>query len=115
MASTGDLLRDLQSAHAAVGPIVATHLADNGEVVPHLLMADITRWLVAEGPEPAILAALERHYAEGDDDVQNVIALSFLENLLGEDVAVRWALGPRLADELRRMEDWKPDPDAPRI
>ena len=48
----------------------------------------------------------------GDDDVTNVIALSFLEGL--EDVAVRDALGPRLAAELAAMESWTPlDPDLP--
>jgi hypothetical protein len=115
MSSTGDLLRDLQAAHSTVPVLVATHLADHEHVLPHLLMADITRWLLTEGPQPAVLAVLERHYADGDDEVQNVIALSFLENLLGEEAAVRWALGPRLADELRRLEDWEPDADAPPI
>jgi hypothetical protein len=115
MSSTGDLLRDLQAAHPAVAGVVATHLADHDEVLPHLLMADITRWLVADGPQPAVLTILERHFTEGDEHVQDVIALSFLENLLGEDAAVRWALGPRLAAALRQMEDWKPDADAPPI
>lgn len=48
----------------------------------------------------------------GDDDVTNVIALSFLEGL--EDVAVRDALGPRLTAELAAIESWTPrDPDLP--
>lgn len=113
MSSTGDLLRDLQAADPAIGEIVAVHLADNGEVLPHLLMADITRWLVAEGPQPDVLHAIEHHHMLGDAHVQDVIAASFLENLLGEDAAVRWALGPGLAADLRRMEEWEPGPDAP--
>jgi hypothetical protein len=115
MSSTGDLLRDLQAAHPAIAALVATHLADHDEVLPHLLMADITRWLVARGPQPAVLAILDRHFSEGDEHVQDVIALSFLENLLGEDTVVRWALGPRLAAAFRRMENWRPDADAPPI
>jgi len=53
-----------------------------------------------------VLAILERHMTIGDDDVTNVIALSFLENL--EPGAVRDALGPRLAAELAAMESWTP-------
>jgi hypothetical protein len=115
MSSTGDLLRDLQAAHPAIAALVATHLADHDEVLPHLLMADVTRWLLAQGPEPGVLAILEQHFAEGDEHVQDVIALSFLENLFGEDAPVRWALGPRLGAALRQIEDWKPDADAPPI
>ena len=36
-------------------------------------------------------------------------------HLLGEGAAVRAALGPHLAAELARMEDWRPDIDAPPI
>lgn len=113
MSSTGDLLRDLQAADPEVGRIVTEHLGDHDEVLPHLLMADITRWLVAVGPRTRVLDVLERHSLSGDPRVQDVIGASFLENLLGEDAAVRMALGPHLAAELARMEGWRPDIDAP--
>jgi hypothetical protein len=108
MSSTGDLLRDLQAAHPAVGRLVVAHLAEYDEVLPHLLMADVTRWLVAEGPEMRVLDVLEYHAAAGDAHVQDVIGASFIENLLGEDAVVRSALGTRLAAELRHMEEWDP-------
>ena len=113
MSSTGDLLRDLQAADPAVGSIVKEHLADHDEVLPHLLMADITRWLVHVSPRARVLDVLERHSLIGDAHVQDVIGASFLENLLGEDAAVRDALGPHLAAELARMENWDPDIDPP--
>lgn len=78
-------------------------------------MADITRWLVARGPQPVVLAVLEWHFVHGDVYTQEVIAASFLENLLGEDDRVRQALGPQLAEALRQREAWRPDPDAPPI
>ncbi len=109
MSSTGDLLRDLRAAHPAVDRLVAAHLADYDEVLPHVLMADITRWLVAEGPDARVLEVLEHHATAGDADVQNVIGISFVENLMWENAAVRSALGPNLAAELKRMEEWKPD------
>ena len=107
MSSTGDLLRDLQAADATVSGIVAVHLADYDEVLPHLLMADITRWLVACGPSARVLKVLEHHLAAGDAHVQDVIGASFIENLIGSDAALRWALGPALAAELRRVEEWE--------
>ena len=113
MSSTGDLLRDLQAADPAVGGIVAAHLADHGEVLPHLLMAYVARWLLVEGPRAGVLEALEYHLTVGDEHVQDVIGTSFIENLIGEEAAVRWALGPRLTAELRRMEEWEPDAGGP--
>jgi hypothetical protein len=102
MSSTGDLLRNLQAAHPAVRRLIAAHLAENDEVLPHLLMADVTRWLIAEGPEPHVLKVLEHHATVGDAQVHDVIGASFVENLLGEDAVMGWALGPRLTAELRR-------------
>ena len=61
----------------------------------------------------AFLEALEYHLTVGDEHVQDVIGTSFIENLIGEEAAVRWALGPRLTAELRRMEEWEPDAGGP--
>ena len=72
-------------------------------------MADVTRCLVAAGPAAPVLAVLERHLAAGDEEVQNVIALSFLENLGPGDAAIRSAIGPGLRAELEAMESWEPD------
>jgi hypothetical protein len=113
MSSTGDLLRDLQAADPSVNAIVAAHLANYDEVLPHVLMGEITQWLVAEGPRARVLAALEHHHEVGDEHVRDVIAASFLENLIGEDAIVRRALGPRLAAELRQIEEWEPDAGEP--
>ena len=42
----------------------------------------------------------------GDDEGQNVLVVSFLENLIGEPgwKAIRRALGPRLRSQLEKME-----------
>jgi hypothetical protein len=63
------------------------HLEDNfGEILPHLLMADYCRTLLSvdagESWVDALLLELESKYSEIDDDeVSNVIAVSFIENL----------------------------------
>ena len=109
MPSTGNLLRALQAAEPAIDVIVAAHIADNAEVLPHLLLAEIARWMLAKGPNPRVLSVLEQYLVMGEPDVQDLIAVSFVENLIGGEGAVRWALGPRLAAELRRMEEWRPE------
>ena len=109
MTSVEELTRDLVAVAPALGPVLAAHRAEfDGELLPHLFMADVTRWLVTGGPAASVLAVLERHLAEGDTEVQNVIALSFLENLEATDTALRAALGPGLRAELQAMERWEP-------
>ena len=99
------------------------HLADNfGEVLPHLFFGDLTRLVVgdlrgaadagsqAERPSAGqvreLLDELEQAFAAGPEEVSDLIAVSFLENLPrpGEDGdGVRDLLGPRLRAELERM------------
>jgi len=102
-----DLVRDLVASAPELNAVLLEHLADNDELLPHVLFGDVTRWLVARGPDTAVLAVLERHMDTGDDEVQNVLVVSFLENLIGEPgwKAIRRALGPRLRSQLEMMEN----------
>lgn len=97
-------------------PVLQDHIDDNnGELLPHLLIADITRWLVkrVDGANQTnvieeILGELERAYAAGDDDdkVSELIAVSCLENFPrpGErGAAIRGMVGPTLAKQLNRI------------
>jgi hypothetical protein len=85
----------------------------SGEVLPHLLIADVERWAEHEaialrsGPGSdlvAVLAALEREFAlEYDSDVGELISVSFLEHLPrpGEPGSeLRQLVGPRCVAEL---------------
>jgi hypothetical protein len=99
-------------------PLLEEHLEDqDGEVLPHIFMADVERWveagLVDEVGEsrPAVrklLALLEDAVVEGaDESVIEVIHASFLEHLPqpGEPCAeLREMLGPRLTARLRLIE-----------
>jgi hypothetical protein len=110
MTTVGELVQDIVTAAPALRSVLAEHRAEfEGKLLPHLFMADVTRWLVAAGPAAPVLAVLERHLADGGEEVQNVIALSFLENLEATDLEVRAALGPGLRAELEAMERWEPD------
>lgn len=98
----------------ALRQVLQEHLDDQeGEVLPHLFMADVERWLereVMNRPKQAadevarILAFLEDAFAAGDSEVNEVIAASFLEHLprpgdLGSEI--RTMVGPRLRKQLQ--------------
>jgi hypothetical protein len=105
----------------------AEHLRENEELLPHLLMADLLRYVSlalgapdtlhglaippSEQEVSAIFAVLEGCLAEGDSATVNAIAVSFVENLWGEPYYPRLEplLGPELRAEVQRQRDWRPD------
>jgi len=100
-------------------PLRAEHLKDYGELLGHLLIADVGRWALQALDEDLagvdrLLAELERSYGEGQEQVNNMIDVSFLEHLIHEPPDSREAqlsrrLPTRLAAEFRQMEDWRPN------
>jgi len=99
-------------------PLLVSHLDDHGELLGHVLMGDMWRWACQEldkAPNDVrrFLEVLSHHLGSDDDDVSNIICVSFLEYLIGVDPAksheyrLRAALPPRLAAELARMESWR--------
>ena len=91
------------------------HISWNDELLPHVLFGDITRFimegLAAEGKAlqdaKRVLAILEHAMGSADEDVQNLVSVSFLENLDQEASmyeSIRAALGPNLRKELRHYE-----------
>jgi len=100
---------------------MSEHLDDNGEMLPHLLLADVTRYLVAQYLEDAgrkivrdLLSHLEAELAVAmhqnvdmrDDNTANLIGVSFVENLpapLEAGYDIRHLLGPTLA---RSYDEW---------
>jgi hypothetical protein len=96
-------------------PLLQEHLADNfGEVLPHVLLGELTRHLVNLAPETSrveelqdVLGALETEFAAGDDEVRELLAVSFLENLPRAPEPghqLRMCLGPALSAELAAMD-----------
>jgi hypothetical protein len=109
------LLDRLVESFPPLKPLFEERLADNfGEVLPHLLVADITRYIIDMSRDPvsdkevrSLLGVLESEFATGDEDVQELLAVSFLENLpespqVGYEL--RKSLGPALSAELARMD-----------
>ena len=75
----------LIDSHRQLIPVLEEHLEDNeGEVLPHLVVADIVRWLVAHhASQPQVshdvLAWLEKAFTRGPDEVQGLIVVSGVE------------------------------------
>jgi hypothetical protein len=84
------------------------HVADNSEVLPHIVFWDFTLLTVAafiaDRPEGldwrGVLSYLDRQFAEGAKSVCDVIGTSFVGNLPGPDLpgaGIVRQLGPRLS------------------
>jgi len=107
----------LRAAVPEFGPMIDEHVADNDEVLLHLLFGDLTRFVIAAHErgdtdvEHRSLSFLERALREGDEAVQNVVEVSFVENVGPWDRAQRRFIASwpdTLRTEAERQRDWKP-------
>jgi len=112
------LLDRLAREVPAIAELREAHLRDNDELLPHLLMADVARFVAsffAGGtgslvPAPSdealarTLALLDAGMGAGDESVDELVSVSFLENLEGEPYMPELVsrLGPNLGRELER-------------
>ena len=84
------------------------HIEDNDELLPHVFMGAVTRFAIAKTVEgrnqPALqrlLAFLEEQANSGSDSIRELIGVSFVENLTGENTALN-AMLPMLGPALRK-------------
>jgi hypothetical protein len=81
------LIADLVSAAPSLGPLVDEHMQTHGELLPHVLFGDLTRFIVAAATKgdastvKPVLDLLERGLTAGDPVVVNLIQVSFVENV----------------------------------
>ena len=95
-------------------PVYQEHLADHGELLPHVLFGDLTRFVAKlcmtdpSSPElKSILDVLENGMARGDEYTQELISVSFLENLDQEAdyfPVLASMFGEALAKEIRKYQ-----------
>jgi hypothetical protein len=101
---------------AAISPELAGMLReqveDDDELLLHLLMGDLCRWAeerAATHPSDAhlraLLEVLESEFSRRDDQVDDAVAVSFVEHL---DDAVVVLLGPALAEQSRAFRAPQP-------
>lgn len=93
------------------------HVAFNDEVLSHLLFGDLTRFVLKrhdDGDDEFVrraLAFLDSALRDGDDRVQNLVEVSFVENVGPWDPSqaafiASWPEALRLEAEQQR--DWRP-------
>jgi hypothetical protein len=91
------------------------HVADYGDVLPHVLLGDLVRFLLgtlefykAEGAAlKQAMLLLERGMDSPDERLQELVAVSFLENLDPTEPAfpaIRRLFGPRLERQYEEYE-----------
>jgi hypothetical protein len=113
------LINRLVADVPALQPVYNEHVANNDELLTYVFLADVARFVMAAltGAKPEhrsdavrVLGLLEDAIGSDDPDVVNLVAVGFVESLLGEEALpfVRPTLGQRLAAELVAQETWKP-------
>jgi hypothetical protein len=119
MAGARDLVDTLVRTFPGVKEVYDGHLRENlGELLPHVFFGDLTRFVIEEHRRErpgrssrmlvdSLLEFLEAGLAGPDPDVQEVIVVSFLENLWqaeGEYGSLVERLGPEMRAALERLE-----------
>ena len=118
--TTKSFVRSFVSRFPEFRGVLEEHLEDNfGELLPHLFFGDVTRYVVERFQSASrlndastlvevqrLLDFLEAAYATEGDEVEELLAVSFLEALprpLEEGHEIRRLLGPRLACQLEMI------------
>lgn len=120
--SAEDFLDELRRNAPESQEVVADHLAFNEGLLLHMLVADLRRLAIAmfergeSGSLDRLLSVLDRSLLEGDDSLENAVAVSFVEDTGWWDPAMSafmnaWPAG--LAAEAERQRNWRPTPGVP--
>ena len=115
---TISFVRSMAARFPGLEPVLAEHIKDNQEILPHLFFGDMTRYALSsvrvgrpdQTPElHRLLDLLEEAFSGGDEELQELIAVSFLENLqsTGDKGAhIITMLGPNLTKQWHLI--WPP-------
>jgi len=108
MNSVERFIEELLIAVPELRAVYSIHIFDNGELLPHLFMGDVTRFVLQIAQSASsqemlrkLLVTVEDGLRSSEPDVPNFVALSFVENLCGEGEAVV-PLVPLMGETTRR-------------
>lgn len=110
-AQTESTVRRLVAGYPDLAPILDESLKDNyGELLPHLVLADVVRWLADHEESSSatcrsILEWLEREYASAPTDVRDLIAVSGVE-MIPDPGRPGSSLRNWLGPALRETDPW---------
>ena len=114
-------MENLVAAAPGLKPLYDEHLADYDELLPHVFLGDVARFLTLgfaveestrlqrsqHGDATEALRILEEVVATKDPDMLELVSVSLLENIIWaspEGRSIRSAMGPRLCEEISRRE-----------
>lgn len=79
---TIEFCKSLATLSADISTILIEHISDNDEVLPHVFLADVTRYILADGKDSqTIIKFLDDVFSSRGRDVEDLIAVSFVEYL----------------------------------
>ena len=88
--------------------LLSEHVADYDEILPNVFMGDVTRYVLADGAyRTKVVGALEEALCNRGPEVEELIAVSFVENLETQeelDRAVRGVNAPQIIAEWKRQK-----------
>ncbi len=100
-----DFCEELVRRFDDLAPMLQEHIEDNDEILPHVFMGDITRYVLSDGLQrQELVRCLDDALRKGGEEIQNLIAVSFVENLESDEELER-ALRNVQADAMR--EEWR--------
>jgi hypothetical protein len=103
----------LVARHPGLTPFLDEHLADNDELLAHVLFGDVTRYALSLARNGEVtdldrlLSDLDAALGDSEDEVANLVLVSFVENAsTDEDEPLRAAMRayPNLARALSQYE-----------
>ena len=90
-----------------IAEILSKHVNDYDELLPHVFMGDVTRYVSNDGSHRTdVVQALEKAFANEGPEVEELIAVSFVENLETQEELKKALSGvdaPRLVAEWKRQ------------
>jgi hypothetical protein len=120
MLTTEDFIEEMLRKVPELRPYYQEHLVDYDELLPHVFMGDVTRYvmnlarrIIEEGNSQSkeqlstLLDLFEVVFDRGEPYVQELIANSFLENLDRDDLSyalLKQRLGNGLSLQLKKIE-----------
>jgi hypothetical protein len=101
------LCEQLAREFPEVGDLLEAHLADNGELLPHVFFGDLTRYVLSDGRDKAaVVQRLEDVLSGADSAVEELIGVSFVENLETREElehVLKGVTGNRIREEWHRQ------------
>ncbi|MBR9804081.1 hypothetical protein GYB59_21360 [bacterium] len=83
---TQHFCEELVTRFGVLAPLMQEHISDFDEVLPHVFVADVARYVLSESlHRQEIVRVLDDNFREAAHDIQDLIAVSFIENLESEE------------------------------